>query len=105
MGYQYYNMMYFYSCYDKTHKKKIELNIICFKCGNPGHITKKCNVKFVQCSIPNCDSITHNSKAHKAMEFIGITDNSDKARDNTDIATPIAPILQEKTNEEIEAEV
>merc|ERR1712090_46543 len=48
-----------------------EFNPICFKCGSPGHASRLCKAKSFQCLIPTCNSRSHNSEAHTAMEKAG----------------------------------
>merc|ERR1712105_152507 len=50
----------------------------CFKCGIPGHISKTCTCSFVQCSMPTCNSQTHNTNGHRVMESLGKAVSSDR---------------------------
>ena len=62
-------------------------NPICFKCGSPGHVARLCEEGSFQCLIPTCNSRTHNSEAHTAMEKAGKV----VLPDRTPVASAVTP--------------
>merc|ERR1712082_23717 len=45
--------------------------VVCFKCGDKGHISKECAKRLDICSIPSCQSQSHNVEGHKVMSRMG----------------------------------